>query len=89
MGATGVSPGPGTGSIFSSVTRIMERRVLVIQAADDTKLGGVAQALQGRIRIENDQDKAETRSEIYRMNFNKDKCKERHVGRKNQMENGE
>uniref|UniRef100_A0A8C4Y200 Macro domain-containing protein n=1 Tax=Gopherus evgoodei TaxID=1825980 RepID=A0A8C4Y200_9SAUR len=53
--------------------------------ADDTKLGGVASALEDRIKIQNDPDKLEKWSEVNRMKFNKDKCKVLHLARNNQL----
>uniref|UniRef100_K7F1H0 Reverse transcriptase domain-containing protein n=1 Tax=Pelodiscus sinensis TaxID=13735 RepID=K7F1H0_PELSI len=45
----------------------------LIKFADDTKLGGVATALEDRVIIQNDLDKLEKWSEVNRMKFNKDK----------------
>uniref|UniRef100_A0A674JM42 Reverse transcriptase domain-containing protein n=1 Tax=Terrapene triunguis TaxID=2587831 RepID=A0A674JM42_9SAUR len=57
----------------------------LIKFADDTKLGGVASALEDRIKIQNDLDKLEKWSEVNGMKFNKDKCKVLHLGRNNQL----
>ncbi|CAM5092187.1 unnamed protein product [Eretmochelys imbricata] len=57
----------------------------LIKFADDTKLGGVANALEHMIKIQNDLDKLEKCSEIIRMKFNKNKCKVLHLGRNNQL----
>uniref|UniRef100_A0A674ICA9 Reverse transcriptase domain-containing protein n=4 Tax=Terrapene triunguis TaxID=2587831 RepID=A0A674ICA9_9SAUR len=57
----------------------------IIKFADDTKLGGIATALEDRVIIQNDLDKLEKWSELNRMKFNKDKCKVLHLGRKNQF----
>ncbi|CAM4536017.1 unnamed protein product [Caretta caretta] len=57
----------------------------LIMFADNIKLGGVASALEDRIKIQNDLDKLEKWSEVNRMKFNKDKCKVLHLGRNNQL----
>uniref|UniRef100_A0A8C3H5J2 Protocadherin-16 n=1 Tax=Chrysemys picta bellii TaxID=8478 RepID=A0A8C3H5J2_CHRPI len=57
----------------------------LIKFADDTKLGGIATALENRVIIQKDLDKLEKWSEVNRMKFNKDKCKVLHLGRNNQF----
>ncbi|CAM5081660.1 unnamed protein product [Natator depressus] len=57
----------------------------LIKFEDDTKLGGVASALEDRIKIHNDLDKLEKWSEVIWMKFSKDKCKVLHLGRNNQL----
>lgn len=42
---------------------------------DNTKLGGVAKALEGRARNQNDLDRLERWSTISEMRFNKNKCR--------------
>ncbi|CAM4512414.1 unnamed protein product [Caretta caretta] len=53
--------------------------------ADDTKMGGKVDTLEGRNRVQSDLDKLEDWAKRKLMRFNKDKFRVLHLGRKNPM----
>ena len=59
---------------------------MLIKFADDTKLGGTANTLEDRNKIQSDLDRLERWAENNRMKFNRDKCQVLHLGRGNQMQ---
>ena len=58
---------------------------MLITFAEDTKLGGVANAPEDRIKIQNDLDGLESWAKTNRMNFKREKCKVLHLGRKKEL----
>ncbi|XP_073537645.1 uncharacterized protein [Phyllobates terribilis] len=56
----------------------------LIQFADDTKLGGIANTREERERIQKDLNKLEQWAATNRMVFNREKCKVLHLGNKNE-----
>ncbi|KAF7250898.1 RNA-directed DNA polymerase from mobile element jockey [Varanus komodoensis] len=57
----------------------------VIRFADDTKLGGIANILEDRMKIQGDLDNPEHWAESNRMRFDRDKRQVLHLGKRNQM----
>ena len=56
---------------------------MLAKFADDTKLGGIANNLEDRNKIQNDLDRMEHWTKSNRMKFNRDKYKVLHLGKTN------
>ncbi|KAF7236104.1 Biotin synthase [Varanus komodoensis] len=57
----------------------------IIKFADDTKLGGIANPPEDRMKIQCNLDKLEYWAQNNRMRFSKDKCQVLHQGKRDQM----
>ncbi|XP_070619981.1 polyadenylate-binding protein 4 isoform X1 [Erythrolamprus reginae] len=55
----------------------------LIKFADDTKLAGVANTLEDRLRVQEDLDRLSQWAHTNKMRFNTDKCRVLHLGKKN------
>ena len=55
------------------------------KSADDAKLGGVADTLEGHAAIQRDLNRQEKWADRNLTNFNQEKCKVLHLGRNNPM----
>ena len=59
---------------------------MLVKFADDIKLGGIANTLEDRNKIQNHPDRLDHSAENNRMKFNRDKCKVLHLGKRNQTQ---
>ena len=71
--------------LFNIFINDMDKEVqgTLIKFADDTKLGGIANTLEDRNKLQSDLDRLENRAENNRMKLNRDKCQVLHLGEKN------
>ena len=56
----------------------------LIRFADNTKLGGIANTLEARNKLQSDLDRLERWAENNRMKFSRDKCQVLLLGKRNQ-----
>ena len=85
---SGIPQGSGIGPVlFNILINGLDEEVqgTLIKSADDTKLGGIANTLEDRNKLQSDLYRLERWAESSRMKINRDKCQVPQLGKRNQM----